>query len=160
IPHNVALSGTYELPIGRGRKVLGTANGFVDSALGGWHIQTIVVLRSGIPYTPVISGDRANTGVGGQRPILNPAGGNPSFVRSLSSWFDKSRYIVGPQYFYGNVLANTLRSDIYRQYDASIFKNFSMPGETDLSFRAEFFNISNTTSFSPPNATVDAAAGG
>jgi hypothetical protein len=43
---------------------------------------------------------------------------------------------------------------MYRQYDASIFKNFTLPRESVLSFRAEFFNISNTTSFSAPNANV------
>ena len=160
IPHNLAMSGTYELPVGRGKTFLGNANGMVSSALGGWHLQTIVVLRSGTPYTPVIAGDRANTGVGGQRPILNPTGGNPNFTRSLTSWFDKSQYIVGPNLTYGNVRANTLQSDKYRQYDASIFKNFSLPGESTLSFRAEFFNISNTTSFNAPNATIDATAGG
>jgi hypothetical protein len=160
IPHNLAISGTYELPVGRGKKLLGTTNRAVDSVLGGWHLQTIVVHRSGTPYTPVVSGDRANTGVGGQRPNLNPAGGNPNYVRTLSSWFDKSRYIGAPTFTYGNIHANTLRSDNYRQYDASVFKNFSLPGEGTLSFRAEFFNISNTTSFNAPNATIDATAGG
>jgi hypothetical protein len=47
-----------------------------------------------------------------------------------------------------------LRSDMHRQYDASIFKNFAMPHSSVLSFRAEFFNISNTTSFSAPGASI------
>jgi len=160
VPHNVALSGTYELPVGRGKSLLGTSNGAVNSVLGGWHLQTIIVVRSGVPFTPVIAGDRANTGVGGQRPVLNPAGGNSSFTRSLTTWFDKTRYIPAAQYVYGDVHANTLRSDKYRQYDASLFKNFNLPGESTLSFRAEFFNLTNTTSFNAPNATVDASAGG
>ncbi len=159
-PHNLALSGTYELPVGRGKMFLGQSNALVDGVLGGWRLQTIVVLRSGTPYTPVISSDRANTGVGSQRPVLNPAGGSPTFKRSLTNWFDKTRYAVPPIYTYGNVLANTLRSDLYRQYDASVFKNFSLPRESVLSFRAEFFNISNTTSFTAPNSTIDASAGG
>jgi len=50
--------------------------------------------------------------------------------------------------------ANTLRSDMHRQYDASIFKNFTMPRSTLLQFRAEFFNISNTISFSAPGASI------
>ncbi|HEY4355528.1 MAG TPA: carboxypeptidase regulatory-like domain-containing protein [Acidobacteriaceae bacterium] len=160
VKHNVALSETYALPVGRGRSFMSKSNGFVNAFIGGWNLQSIIIVRSGVPYTPVIGSDRANTGVGGQRPILNPAGGNPAFVRSLSSWFDKTRYIAAPTLTYGNVRANTLRSDLYRQYDASLFKNFSLPGESTLSFRAEFFNLSNTTSFSAPNATVDAAAGG
>ncbi len=159
-PHNVAGSATYELPVGRGRHFLNHANGLVNGAIGGWQIQTILIVRSGVPYTPVISSDRANTGVGSQRPNLNPAGGNPTFVRSIATWFDKSAYVVAPVYTYGQVRANTLRTDLYRQYDASVFKNFAMPRESVLSFRAEFFNLSNTTSFGAPNATIDATAGG
>ena len=78
----------------------------------------------------------------------------------MSSWFDKSCYAVAPTYSYGQVRANTLRSDLYRQFDASLFKDFNLPHESVLSFRAEFFNLSNTTSFSAPNPTVDATAGG
>jgi hypothetical protein len=56
------------------------------------------------------------------------------------------------------VKANTLESDLHRQYDASFFKNFHLPGESVLSFRAEAFNISNTTSFSAPGATITSSS--
>jgi hypothetical protein len=158
VPQNLAMSGSYKLPVGHGRMLLNKSNAMVNGILGGWQLQSIVVLRSGVPYTPVISSDRANTGVGSQRPNLNPAGGSPSFKRSLSQWFDQSRYVQPSLYSYGTVLANSLRSDIYRQYDASIFKDFAMPRESVLSFRAEFFNISNTTSFNPPNVNAPSAA--
>ncbi len=61
---------------------------------------------------------------------------------------------------YGQVRAKTLRSDKVRQYDASIFKNFAMPRESVLSFRAEFFNLSNTTSLSAPSSTIDTSSAG
>ena len=159
-PQNVAVSETYALPFGRGRQFLSQSNGVVNALAGGWNIQSIIVLRSGVPYTPVIGGDQANTGVGSQRPNLNPAGGNPNFTRSIATWFDRTLYVDAPLYTYGQVRANTLRSDFYRQYDASVFKNFSLPRESVLSFRAEFFNLSNTTSFAAPNATIDSTAGG
>jgi hypothetical protein len=124
--------------------------------LGGWQLQTIIVLRSGTPYTPVVSTDVANTGVGNQRPNINPAGGSPTFHKSLSIWFDKSLYTVAQSLHYGQVKAFTLQSDAFRQYDASIFKNFALPGESVLSFRAEFFNLPNTTSFNAPSSTIDA----
>jgi hypothetical protein len=41
---------------------------------------------------------------------------------------------------------------------ASIFKDFNMPHESVLSFRAELFNISNTTSFLPPGASPTSSA--
>ena len=44
------------------------AHAVVDGMLGGWQVQGIYVWRSGRPFTPTISSDRANTGVGGQRP--------------------------------------------------------------------------------------------
>jgi hypothetical protein len=45
-----------------------------------------------------------------------------------------------------------------RQYDGSIFKNFTMPGHSLLQFRAEFFNIPNTVSFSAPGASITSSA--
>jgi len=124
IPQNVAISGTYQLPVGHGRLYLNKTNGLVDTIIGGWQVQTIVVLRSGIPYTPVVGSDVANTGVGSQRPNLNPAGGSSTFQKSLAHWFDPSRYVAAAQYTYGTVKAYTLESDFHRQYDASLFKNF------------------------------------
>jgi len=157
-PQNLAISGTYELPFGHNRTFLGNSNRAVDLALGGWQIQTIIVLRSGTPYTPVVGSDVANTGVGSQRPNLNPAGGSATYVKSLTKWFDPTRYVAATQYTYGQVKANTLQSDFHRQYDASIFKAFRLPRESVMTFRAEAFNISNTTSFSAPGATITSSS--
>lgn len=142
--------------------------------LGGRQLQSLNVVRSGTPYTPIVSSDVANTGVGSQRPDLSLTS-TPGYVKRLSSWFDKGRSIRADRvatgalngsgrtgndiYRYAQVRANTLRSDIYRQFDASIFKNFNLPHESVMSFRAEFFNLPNTPSFGAPNATIDATAG-
>jgi hypothetical protein len=158
VPQNLAISGSYALPFGRFNSTQKAANEIINGVTGGWHVQTIIVLRSGVPYTPIISTDVANTGVGSQRPNLNPNGGNPNFKRSIAHWFDNTRYVLPTRYTYGTVRADTLRSDMLRQYDASIFKNFSMPYHSVLSFRAEFFNISNTTSFSAPGASITSSA--
>jgi hypothetical protein len=170
-PHNVAGSASYELPFGRGRHYMNHANALTNGVLGGWQIQTILIVRSGVPYTPSVGGDYANTGVGGQRPDYSTAS-TPNFHPTIAAWFDKARYVTANKfadgtartgndiYRYGQVRADTLRSDKFRQYDASIFKNFVMPRESVLSFRAEFFNLTNTTSFSAPNSTIDATAGG
>lgn len=154
IPQNLAISGTYMLPFGRGRHFAANVNALTNAVIGGWQLQTITILHSGSTYTPVVGSDVANIGVGSQRPNPNPAGGSSPFTRSLKQWFDPTRYVQAPQYTFGTVRGNTLRSDIRRQYDASLFKNFNFPHETILSFRAEAFNVSNTASFSAPGATV------
>ena len=40
IPQNLAISGSYKLPFGRGRQYLTHANGLVNNTLGGWQIQS------------------------------------------------------------------------------------------------------------------------
>jgi hypothetical protein len=154
VPQNLAISGTYMLPIGKSKQFMSNANGVTDAIFGGWQIQTITILHSGTPYTPIVGSDVANTGIGSQRPNLNPNGGSSSFKQSLSKWFDPTLYTAAPALTYGTVKGYTLRSDMRRQFDASIFKNFNMPGETKMSFRAEAFNISNTTSFNAPGSTI------
>jgi hypothetical protein len=68
IPQNLTASVGYELPMGRGKPFLSSANRFANGVLGGWQLQGIMVLRTGRPFTPTISRDVANTGIGGQRP--------------------------------------------------------------------------------------------
>ncbi|MEO5820366.1 MAG: carboxypeptidase-like regulatory domain-containing protein, partial [Vicinamibacteraceae bacterium] len=52
VPHNIAISAGYELPVGRERRFLANAPAVVDGILGGWQVQGIYVWRSGRPFTP------------------------------------------------------------------------------------------------------------
>ena len=59
------------------------AHGIVNQLVNGWELAGIVTLRSGLPFTPTISGDTANTGVGSQRPdVIGDAdhGGQPDLL--------------------------------------------------------------------------------
>src|SRR5262249_1895382 len=94
IPQNLAMSGTYELPFGKGRKYMNGANSFTNAVVGGWQLQSIIVLRSGAPYTPVVSSDVAGTGVGSQRPNFNQAGCSSDFHQTTQVWFDKGCYAL------------------------------------------------------------------
>ncbi len=49
LPHNFVISYLYELPIGRGKKLLGNANRLVDRVVGGWQIGGIQRYESGQP---------------------------------------------------------------------------------------------------------------
>jgi hypothetical protein len=43
--HRFVFNSIYDLPFGRGRRYLSSANGFVDRVLGGWTAGSIVVQR-------------------------------------------------------------------------------------------------------------------
>ncbi|WP_252263651.1 carboxypeptidase regulatory-like domain-containing protein [Paracidobacterium acidisoli] len=167
IPQNFAFSMSYELPFGKNKQFMNHPGRLMDAALGGWQVQNITVLRSGLPFTPIISRDVANTGVGSQRPIQ--IGSGKAQHPTLSKWFNQSAFEVPAQYTYGTSKAFILEGDMYRQYDVSVFKSFQITEGTNMQFRAEFFNLPNVTSFNPPSfsanstaapsATIDTASG-
>jgi hypothetical protein len=49
LTHNFVVSYLYELPIGKGKKLLGNSNGVVDRVVGGWQIGGIQRYESGQP---------------------------------------------------------------------------------------------------------------
>lgn len=158
IPHNLAASFGYELPFGKGKRFLSGSGGFVNALLGGWQAQGILVLRRGRPFTPTIGADRANTGVGGQRPNRIASGklDNPT----VDKWFDVSAFVLPAQFTYGNSGANILREDNFKSFDFSVFKVFRITEGSQLQFRAEAFNLTNTPSFAIPNTAIDTATAG
>ncbi len=51
IRHVFKFDGTYDLPFGKGRKFLSSANGFVNAFLGGWTLAPVVRWQSGSPIS-------------------------------------------------------------------------------------------------------------
>ena len=49
--HVIHASGSYDLPVGRGRAFLSSANPVTQSVLGGWGVNYIVSYQSGQPFT-------------------------------------------------------------------------------------------------------------
>jgi hypothetical protein len=158
LKHNLTVSSVYELPFGRGRMLMSNANRIVDGILGGWGIAGILTARSGLPFTPVISGDRANTGVGNQRPITvgDPSVANPT----PTAWFNVNAFAQPAQYTYGSSGRNILLADGLKQLDVTLKKNFRITESTGLEFRTEAFNLFNHATFAAPNATIGSASAG
>ncbi len=158
IPHNFAFSFGYQLPFGKGKPYLNTASGLTQGILGGWQIQGILDLHNGQPFTPTIARDVANIGVGGQRP--NRIGSGSLGHPTVNRWFDTDAFRSPDDFTYGNAGRNILRANSLRDFDFSIFKKFPVKENSRLEFRAEFFNLTNTATFSAPNSVIDGGAGG
>jgi len=157
VPHNFDFAFGYELPFGRGKRFV-NHGGIGDKIIGGWQLQGITGFRSGVPYTPTIGRDVANTGVGGQRP--NRIGSGELSNPTLDLYFDKAAFVVPANFTYGNSGGSILRRDYLGTFDFSIHKEFTVKESSRVQFRAEVFNLPNTPYFSAPNSQVDVAAGG
>jgi len=171
LPQSFTGSVNYALPFGKGRQFASNVPGVVNQIIGGWELASIVTLRSGQPFTPVISGDTANTGVGSQRPNVN---GAPIMVGQPNCWFYVSSnsacssfvsgvgntFTVPATFTYGNGGRNILRADSLKQVDFTLLKMFPITERTALQFRAEMFNILNHPVFAVPNTTINNSSAG
>jgi hypothetical protein len=162
VPQNLAASFGYELPFGKGKPFLNRTNGAVgkltENVLGGWQLTNTIIYRSGLAYTPSVSRDVANTGVGGQRPNRTCSGqlDNPT----LLAWFDKNCFTVPANFTYGNSGPSILRGDYRINVSTSLSKRFAITERSRLEFRAEAFNLPNTAYFGNPSTNIDTATVG
>jgi hypothetical protein len=81
--HRFTFNGFYRLPVGRGQKFLGHANGFVDALLGGYSTNVTFQAQTGNPFSVGLSRPTGLTTVtGGSQYAIragnpNAAGGSP-----------------------------------------------------------------------------------
>jgi hypothetical protein len=129
-------------PIGKG-KSFSTKSGVLDYLLGNWQLNNIFSAHSGLPFTPVISSDIANTGNGGTYETLNVVG-NPNLAhRTPAEWFNTAAYAVPPGFTYGTAGRDSLRSAGGWDLDSSLFRQFPVGEGRQFEFRAEAFNLLN-----------------
>jgi hypothetical protein len=140
--------------------------GQATSALaGGWQLNGIVSLRSGVPFTPALGNtnwSRSGNTSGEDRPSLRPGVNLDSVVLGgVDRYFDASAFVLPAQGTFGTAGRNILNGPSYAMTNLSLVKN------TKLSFlgsggqaqvRLEVFNLFNHANFATPDRTVFAAA--
>ncbi|MBI3693343.1 MAG: TonB-dependent receptor [Acidobacteria bacterium] len=141
----------WELPLAR------KAQGWQRKALHGWQISGITNFQSGNPITPGVSGDRAGTGGGGQRPNLI---GAVTRIMTLARWFNTDAFALPALGTFGNAGRALVRGPGINDWDVSFSKRTELKENVSLQFRAEFFNLFNHAQFSGVGATVGSATFG
>lgn len=159
IPNVTALSTNYDLPLGRGHRL--ASSGIGNALVGGWRVNAILTLQSGMPVT-VTQATNYNSfaGFALQRPNLV---GNPSLPasrRSVSKFFNTDAFAIAPQFTLGNASRNPVRGPAYRDLDLSLVKHTNLGEGVDLELRGELFNVTNTPAFSKPNGSFGSPAFG
>jgi len=100
-----------------------------------------------------VAGDTANTGnTGYLRPNLvgDPTLSNPT----RQQWFNTAAFAAPPAYAFGNLGRYALRSSAFWNIDVSLFRQFRITESKRAEFRAEAFNLPNTTILATPNGSV------
>jgi hypothetical protein len=148
VSQRLVVSGLYELPFGKDR-YWSTASRFWDGFIGGWQINVISTVQSGLPV--VVRGannflaDRPNsTGISAKLDS-----------RSAQRWFDTTQFVNPPAFTFGNVgrVLPDVRTPGTVNFDFSVVKDTCLTERTRLQFRAEAFNVLNHVNLGLPNAT-------
>lgn len=157
MPHRWFLASVWDLPFGPGRNLV--SKGALAHVAGGWQVSPIFTMQSGLPFTPTVAGNPANT-TGGQRPNRIRNGNLPRGKRGPDRWFDVEAFTVPDQFTFGNSAANVLEGPGVVNVDVMVSRTFRPSERFSLDFRTEFFNLTNTPHFTFPNGTVNVASAG
>ena len=152
IPHVFSASFTATSPYGKGRNL---DNRFVNALVGGWAINGIITLHSGVPYdvgAPNSIPNICNCANSERSSVIgDPRATGPKNINT--TWFNTANVVVPAPYTFGTMGRYSLRSDRWRNTDLSFFRQFNVGlGEARyFEFRAEAFNVFNGVVFGIPN---------
>jgi Carboxypeptidase regulatory-like domain/TonB dependent receptor len=148
MPNVFVTSFTYDLPL-------------QGTILGGWELTGIATLQSGLPLAVTqVTNFNAFAGFGTQRPNLVADPSLSSSERTTARFFNTAAFTVAPQFTIGNSSRNSVRGPAYRNVDVALIKRFFFTETTNLEFRTEVFNLTNTPPLGAPNVVLGSAGFG
>jgi hypothetical protein len=166
-----------DLPVGRGRKLLGKMPKALDLVLGGWQVNGILDASSGYPFS-VFSGFHTFTFYDSGTRVATTSGNGTTnravFTGPSTDIGHVRRTPQGAEFFSAEERAmfqtpkpgetgsgrNLFRGPGFFQFDLGLFKNFNVGHDRRLELRAEIFNVFNTVNFNDPNFLVTAGSFG
>jgi len=150
-PDHFVLSGSYNLPFGKGAHFLPNASGLVNALAGGWVLNSIYVWESGAALSwgnVIYFGGNLNY----QARNLTTAFNTAAFDTNSADQPNSYNYRQFPTSF------NNLRSDATNNADISMLKNFTLHERLRLQYRFEAFNALNRPQFSAANLSPTSKA--
>jgi hypothetical protein len=156
-PQRLVVSGIFELPFGKGKRFLGSADALAQRLAGGWQVQGIFTGQGG---SALSWGNILYYG-GSVHDITLPAG-----QRTPDQWFNTSNFErdsrrqLGSNYRLWPSRLSDVRSDGMNNFDLSLLKNTRIREGMNAQFRAEFLNAFNHSNFAGPNTSPTSGAFG
>ncbi len=163
VARRLVFSYVYELPFGTGRRFAAHAVRPVAWLVSGWQLNGITTFQTG---TPLAISASNTTGIFTETIRANNNGHSSRLDgpvdQRLNGYFDKTVFSQPAPFTFGNLSprVSDLRNDGMRNFDLSLFKEFSVRERIRSQFRAEFLNAFNTPRFGGPNTTVTSSSFG
>ncbi len=161
VPQNLIISYVADIPVGRGKRLLGGSTGVTQALLGGWSANGVTTFRSGFPLSFSAQPTTLSTYFGAGTPRPNVVSGCQKQVRGtaqsrLNEWFNESCFIQPNTFGFGDESRNdsALRAAGIANWDLGLFKVIPVHDAFSLQFRAEVFNLANRVQFAPPGTTL------
>jgi hypothetical protein len=171
--HVFVLSNLVELPVGKGKPLLGGVGGIANRIVGGWSLSGTMTGESGLAFSPSYSSCGVDRDTGPCRPNLV---GSVHVTGSRNGYFTTTgglplqsnglrRDTIGPWQrpafgTFGSAGRNSLRGPGFFQADVSIAKNISLTESSSIQFRTDIFNLFNKVNLDNPIPCVDCPGGG
>jgi hypothetical protein len=157
VPQRLTVATVWQLPLGKGKRLLNGASPFWNRVAGGWAADVIATFSSGNPFTvnaPNNTADpltnfRANRLCDGRAELQNT-----DLRANGLYWFDTACFAAPAAGFFGNSGTNILTGPGVNNWDVALEKNAQIRESAKLQFRAEFFNAWNHAQFKNPDSTV------
>jgi len=154
--HNFVFSQVYELPIGKGKKLLGGLSRTGDLLLGGWQFNSNTTIQSGLPFDNCFN----TTGISDTGPCRPNVSGEVKTGTSRDSkgnilyFTDLSVFSAPAVGTFGNQKRNSLRGPGYWRTDASLFKKFRLTERVEGEFHIEAVNFFNHVNLNNPDNNI------
>lgn len=148
-PHIFALSYIYDLPVGKGRPLLGGLNPVLNTFVGNWNVSAVHRYQSGNPLTPTCGQQLYNAGSARCSFVLGQPLYNPNWDPNdpASPYINPKAFVQPANLTYGDVPAvlAQLRQPTQLNEDVAVSKTFPFGRQESrrLEIRASAFNIAN-----------------
>jgi hypothetical protein len=160
--HSFTASFIYDLPFGKGKAFGSNSGPVTDMLIGNWQVTLIERISSGFPV-PLIdtnnqSGTTFNAGGNGNnynRPDQIAGCNTHTANHSQYRWINASCFAVPAPGELGDAARVPVSGPDFVNSDFSLIKQFSLPREMGLNFRAEFFNLFNHPQYGSPIADIN-----
>jgi hypothetical protein len=149
--HRFVWSGTYEIPVGRGKRFL--THGPASYVLGNWSIASQWSLFTGEPLTPYAAGTTCNCFNQGTRANLLP-NVSPDGPRNINSWFNVNAFENPGNFKIGDSPRGVIIGPGTFNVDASFSKEVRVTERVGLSIRGDFYNFFNHPNFNNPVTSI------